>query len=251
MPSRPDGGARDGDEVPSAREILARARTQKVSQIHLMRLREIADSLERARDVVDVHFEAGPPVPLVLLDTITGGLGIELPEPVESFYLTCDGFELRWHYLDEEGERHLGGDLVLFDFATTFDSWLGSLWGHFDEMSSEELDFIWELRGVDATPSTDDERMTVLHIEEDDPSYDLYVHDRERGTYRMDLDFVTYVECAIESRGIPGWQLLFCPDYDLDEDPFETGIRERFPELMRTLFPHEEPLHFQEFFEED
>ena len=207
---------------------------------HVVRLREMAEALRKRRGIEQVHLELHDPVPQVVLEALEDGLGLRLPPQITSLYRQTDGFEFRWQWRDDEGQLRPGGAVRMVGFSTVFGNWLGTLWDEVEGVDPARLDFIWQLRGIDDTPGDSPPGttpMTVMQMEEEAPSYRLYLHDLEGGSYPLDLDLYGYVEAALETRGILGWQLLFCTGYDLDEDPLGLGTPEQVYEQIDRFFP--------------
>lgn len=197
--------------------------------------------LEQTPGIVEVKSAVHPPVPIFTIETIEHGLGIRVPEHIRSFYMVCDGLEFSWSYEDDE-EVLPGGGAHLFDFATVFDSWLDSLWVVGGDLDEETQDFLWTLRGFDRTYQSDwfqahddlkepvDEQMVVMCVEEEYPSYDLFMHDLSTGDSRLlNASFRDYFDCMLASRGIYGWQRLLFDEAEQQGDFEELLARsERF-----------------------
>lgn len=214
------------DEVRPAEEAppVALQGLQALGWDLLFDFHAMVGELKATEGVVDVQAKIHPPVPLFTINTIEHGLGIRVPQRIRSFYLVCDGLEFSWSY--QEGSKVVpGGGAHLFDFATVFDTWLDTLWLSGEEMSEEEYDFMWTLRGFDRTfhaPSAaqsdpeDDlskREMVVMCVEEEYPTYDLFVHDLQTHTSRLlDVSFREYFDCLLASRGTYGWQNLLLED---------------------------------------
>lgn len=198
--------------------------------------REMVRELERRDDVVDVEWQIGDPVPTFTVETIEHGLGTTIPRFVKRLYRLADGLHLEWSLL-EDGERKPGGGIGLFDFATVFDSWLDELWTSDPELDPSERDLLWSLRGFDARPQPDGERMVAVCVEDVDyPTFDLFLHDLEtRRSHLLELDFQDYLRRLLETRGTYGWVHHFA---DLaEDDPADCRRRQQFRRRMARLFP--------------
>lgn len=142
-----------------------------------------------------------------------------------------------------------GGGAHLFDFATVFDSWLDLLWLVGDDgLSEEQRDFLWTLRGFDRTTHTRapqsgengglvaPEQMIVICVEEEYPTYDLFMHDlKTRTTRLLDASFRDYFDCLLATRGVYGWQTLL-----LDKEDQQADALHNLLERVERLFPGED-----------
>jgi hypothetical protein len=68
------------------------------------------------------------------------------------------------------------------------------------------------------------------------PRYDLYWHASYEKTYPIRVDFLEYLECLIETRGLNGWQYMVCDvDLESDDEALERVIE--CARWMKKLFP--------------
>lgn len=223
---------------------LSESDSQSLGLDLLFDLHAMVGELEQTEGIVNVTSTIHPPVPLFTIHTIEHGLGIRVPARIRSFYMLCDGLEFSWSY-EKDSEIIPGGGAHLFDFATVFDSWLDSLWLSEAGMSEEQCDFMWTLRGFDRTFNADsavktpgpdalDEReMVVMCVEEEYPTYDLFVHDpKTRSSRLLDVSFREYFDCLLATRGTYGWQNLLLED----REPRQ-GELEGFYQVAERFFP--------------
>lgn len=192
-----------------------------------------------ARASFDVHqSEAHRPPPDVLKEHLMTASGLKvLPDTIVSFFDITDGYDLRWSRKDADGAWVPGGEARLFGFAEVFGKWINELWDvHGDDATKEEVDFTWELRGFDGADSNDD-HIVVFHVPEVLPRYDLYWHEPRGRTYRLRVDFLEYLECLSETRGLCGWQYMVCDLEDLREDDEALERVRECTALMKDLFP--------------
>lgn|GEM_PF-3030371 len=226
-------GGESGEEAPA----VALQGSQSLGWDLLFDFHAMVEQLRATDGIVDVQATIHPPVPLFTINTIEHGLGIRVPARIRSFYMVCDGLEFSWSY--EQDSRVIpGGGAHLFDFATVFDSWLDSLWLSEETMSAEQVDFMWTLRGFDRTfhaPSLGssapaeglaEREMVVMCVEEEYPTYDLFVHDPQTRTSRLlDVSFREYFDCLLAARGTYGWQKLLLEDPEGEEDKLSDFYR--------------------------
>jgi len=193
----PDG---EGDETAEAGE------SEPIDWEYPFDVREMAGRLADDDRIAGVECEVGSPVANFTVETMEHGLGTTVPRFVKRLYRVADGLHLAWEVDDGDGTRP-GGGADLFDFATVFDNWLDELWTDADGLDERESDFLWSLRGFDASPEPGDDRMVVVCVEETDyPTFDLFLHDLEtHQSHLLGVDFHTYLTCLLETRGTYGW----------------------------------------------
>lgn len=174
------------------------------------------------------------PVPDIVRETVQSAAGMEAAPTIASLYNITDGFEMQWSYA-EDGEFVPGGRIHLYGFAEVFGSWLHKVWGeHPEDASESEQDFTWEIRALDAA-AEDSPYQVVMHTPEVLPTYNLYWHAPSDRTYRLKLDFLEYLQCLTETRGLNGWQYMVS-DVDLSEDEVAFEAVRRCTRLMKELF---------------
>lgn len=178
---------------------------------------------------VDVYAQTFDPVPKFTIETIEHGLGIVIPRRIRSFYEVTDGLEFEWSYRDEDGEVHPGGAAYLWGFARVFDVWLETLWKTPEDAEVDE-DFVWNLRGFDGAHRAETDEMVVLCVEEEYPTYDLFLHDPESSRSQLlELNFVEYFARLLDTRAVHGWQAIY------GEEDRRAGDAAR--DVMEQLFP--------------
>ena len=205
----------------------------------LFDFRAMVAELEETEGIVDVHWRMHDPIPNFTIETIEHGLGVTVPHRVRSFYEVSDGLEFSWNYVID-GEKHAGGGAHLFDFATVFDNWLDSLWLGEVGQDAEDEDFLWSLRGFDQHSHPDFSDMIVLCVEEEYPTYDLFLHDLDqRSSELLELSFREYFDFLLETRGVYGWQFLLSEHASADDpraEHFFEVVEHFFPDVDLTRF---------------
>jgi hypothetical protein len=208
----------------------------------------MVETLKETDGIVNIRSKMHDPVPGFTIATIEHGLGIRIPTRIKSFYQVSDGLEFSWSY-QKDGEVHPGGGAHLFDFATVFDHWLESLWRsdtrhpetnqqetnqqETNQPDEDELDFLWSLRGFDKRCDPQRSSMIVMCVEEEYPTYDLFVHDLDqRSSHLLELTFRDYFDHLLTSRGTFGWQALLTEDADFDHP-----MADEFFEVAERFFP--------------
>jgi hypothetical protein len=175
------------------------------------------------------------PVPDIVKETVQSAAGMVAAPTVASLYNVTDGYELQWSY-ERGGALMPAGSIHLYGFAEVFGSWLHKIWGEYPEGADQAAeDFTWEIRALDAARE-DHPFQVVMHTPEVLPTYTLFWHSPHGKTYRLRVDFLEYLECLTETRGLFGWQYMVC-DVDLTEDAEALERVRECTAQMRTMFP--------------
>ena len=200
-----------GPDGPGESIDLSHDKEDEVDEIGFEFLFDFKAMIEEMRGherIVEVHARTFDPVPGFTIETIEHGLGIIIPRRIRSFYEVTDGLEFRWTYVDDEGEERAGGGAHLWGFTRVFDVWLDTLW---KTPAGDDIDedFVWNLRGFDGLHLSDREEMVVLCVEEEYPTYDLFLHDPEYeplGAARASLRRLSSIGCSIPAGSMAGRQ---------------------------------------------
>lgn len=212
-------------------------RPRKLNVNDLIDIKAVIREIDESNSLRLIKSEFFQPASDVVVTTIESGIGIAVPDNVLSFYqVISDGLEFEWNYKESDGTEQAGGGFHLYNFGRVFGTWVDEIWGVVPDGASEtEHDFSWELRPVEA-PHKGGSHYTVLHVPDFAPGYGLYYHDPNHSSYRLDLDFASYFDCLLETRGFYGWQFLVS-DVDFDQNPVAKQRARAFHEVMPRLFP--------------
>jgi len=218
------------EHPPSAPAVvLIQARAQDATDTELVTFdfvetfMDVTDELFKHPSTTQVSRDVDQPVSDLMINMTEDGLGGRLDPQLLSLYKLGNGFKLQWSWLDR-GEQRFGGEVRLVDFDRLFGHWFDSIWPTDDSMESE--DFLWHLRGFDVPSSPDAIWGTIWFAPDADPltgfEQHIYAYHPDHGALPMHMNLVDYIFCALEARGMPGWQLLFT-DYDFGADPWDVG----------------------------
>lgn len=78
-----------------------------------------------------------------------------------------------------------------------------------EEEDDEEPELYSELRVFDETPRTGSGRMAALRATPGTTNPEIWFFDMQ-GALEMDLDYATYLDTLLITKGTVGWQYLFC-----------------------------------------
>jgi hypothetical protein len=235
-----DGGGDAAPDVASGNSSVT-MRTEERDSLdweYLLDFRQMVHELKTDDAVCNVEWATYDPVPDFTLETMEHGLGLTVPEFITEFYRLTDGLYLSWDRRTNDGPVP-GGGFEVFDFATVFDSWLDTLWAN-DTPDDCDDDFLWSLRGIAETPADQMPEMIVMCVEEEYPTFDLFIHDADTfDSHLLGLDFHDFLYALLETRGVYGWPYLVCEDEWADNTP-QARRRDRARHRLEDWFPDAE-----------
>lgn len=215
-----------------------------VSQDFVWSFVDLAQRLASHPNVVHHTREVDFPTPDFTIQTVEDGLGGTLPPELKSLYKHSDIFRLEW-FIEEDGVQTLGGAIHLASFMRVFGRWLDTLWVEKPDMSEQDRDFVWTLRGFDI-PSGQGTLWGVLSMDSEDPSqYSVWTRHPDGHMLPMRLGLIDYLYCALGSCGAPGWQLVFT-DYDFDANPWNMASPLEWIQRLESYFPEVDTNFFRE-----
>ncbi|WP_328869525.1 hypothetical protein OHT76_05065 [Streptomyces sp. NBC_00287] len=102
----------------------------------------------------------------------------------------------------------------------------------------EERALYKDLRIIDDTPQTGSGRMSLLRATPGATDPEVWFFDMRQGAMPMELDYPAYVETLMVTKGVIGWQYLYCEPDRCGEGffPLEDGLKEMLDVFPR-LFP--------------
>lgn len=104
----------------------------------------------------------------------------------------------------------------------------------------EERALYKDLRIIDDTPQTGSGRMSLLRATPGATDPEVWFFDMRQGAMPIELDYPAYVETLMVTKGVIGWQYLYCEPDLCGEGffPLEDGLKE-----MLDVFPRLFPAH--------
>ncbi|WP_067814520.1 hypothetical protein [Actinomadura kijaniata] len=140
-----------------------------------------------------------------------------------------------------DSPRELGGE---FSVVNLHQALAEKAHGHplEETLTPDERQRWSELRPFDGHPVTGTGEWVALRVSPDEPMPELWYYHPEIAPYkglRMDIDYCGYLRNLAITKGVYGWQKLFCDITSLDEDDreyFRADMAEML-ELFPVLFP--------------
>ncbi|WP_159048596.1 hypothetical protein [Streptomyces sp. NRRL F-4489] len=159
---------------------------------------------------------------------------LPLAPEIRSRFFRFDEIEACWRIPRPEndivGEFHLS-----HLYVTVEENRMGETWEGTDD---EERELYGELRFFDDTPNTGSGRFAALRATPGASNPEIWFFDMRQGAIEMDLDYGTYLDTLLVTKGTIGWQYLFTDAGfgDPGFTPLAAGLREMM-EVFPRLFP--------------
>ncbi|GAA2418021.1 hypothetical protein [Nonomuraea africana] len=201
------------------------------------RVRELVAELQSVPDLVmdSCHIGQGAARELTAedADVIRSAMGDGAVEDVRGYLLGTDHIQVAWHLDDHSvyGEFHLKDlrNCLAGGYLPYADARLSPV---------EQRVMGEELKTLEEAPGSG--RLTALRLRLEAECRELWFYDtNHRRLALLDLDYPSYLENLLITKGIPGWQYLFT-DTDIRHREFHAIVRqlERSLDSFPDLFPH-------------
>ncbi|MEU9578119.1 hypothetical protein [Streptomyces chilikensis] len=168
--------------------------------------------------------------PDFVFESLTEDYDLPLNPRIRQYFFRFNRIEAHWESSrrDSEivGEFHL---THLYSTRLLSHTWEGS--------DNAERALHQELRIFDDTPRTGTGRMAALRTPRGTRDPDVWFFDMRQGAMEMDLDYGTYLDTLLITKGTIGWQYLFC-DVGFGNPGFTpvargiTEMLEAFPQIF-------------------
>lgn len=160
--------------------------------------------------------------------------GVALSGRIQDHYFRYKEIAASWRPLDEDSEL-IGEFSLSHVMRAVTQNRMDDVWDGDDE---EERALYGELRVFDDTPRTGTGRMAALRVTPGTSDPEVWFHDLRAGALRMDLDYPAYLDTLLVTKGVIGWQYLFCAPEDCGMGffPLADGLKEMLDVFPR-LFP--------------
>ena len=190
-------------------------------------------------------------VPEVVLRKIKKDYGREIPESMLSFYYQMNGCKVRWEYKKNTDDFWLEGKIYFLELEEV----MGGKWNdiyldwsslelfkdedavyYFKEEEAKEFPEMSELmRHARIFDQQGEMRDYFIDFVDGQEEPDIYKINRTE-FYKMDIDFITFIEARIEFVGISGWEYKFIKE-GFDDDDKERWITE-FKDKVSVILPN-------------
>ncbi|MFI8997172.1 hypothetical protein [Streptomyces sp. NPDC053542] len=159
---------------------------------------------------------------------------LPLSDKIREKFFRHNEIEAFWQSSNPESE--LVGEFCLTHvYRSVVEKQLDVIWEGKDD---EERELHSELRIFDDTPRSGSGRLAALRATPGTTDPEIWFFDMRDGAMEMDLDYGTYLDTLLVTKGTIGWQYLFCdagyghPGFT----PLVNGLKEML-EVFPRLFP--------------
>ncbi|MGW7405002.1 hypothetical protein ACWGI9_14930 [Streptomyces sp. NPDC054833] len=168
-------------EIEACREI----------EVHEARLGDVSPPLDQA--------------PLVF-EELAQDYGLSLGQQIQDRFFRFNEVQTYWR--STRSESRLVGEIHLTHiYRTVVENGLHVIWKGKDD---EERELHQELKFFDDTPQTGSGRMALLRLPRGTTDPEVWYFDRYAGAMPMDIDYATYLDTLLITKGTAGWQYLYC-----------------------------------------
>ncbi|MFE2637822.1 hypothetical protein ACFXKX_09640 [Streptomyces scopuliridis] len=184
--------------------------------------------------VAEARFGAIPRLlddPAFVFESLAEDDGLPFSPAVQRYFFRFGDIAAYWRSPDPDSE--LVGEFHLTHLYST--SLMSHTWEGTDDW---ERDLYQELRIFDDTPRTGTGYMATLRAPRGTTDPEIWFFDMHYGVMEMDLDYGTYLDTLLVTKGTIGWQYLFCDAGfgDPGFTPVAKGLKEML-EVFPRLFP--------------
>ncbi|GAA3625295.1 hypothetical protein [Flavivirga jejuensis] len=187
----------------------------------------------------------------VVLRKIKRDYGREIPESMLAFYYQMNGCRVQWEYNAPEDEEWLEGKINFLELEEVMGGkWKESYleWNSPDLFKDEDTVYYFNEEEADDNPKMAELMLSARIFDEQGEMQDYFINfikDQEEpdiykivrtNFYKMNIDFITFVEARIEFLGIKDWEYKYINDPDFDE-AFTERILEEFRKKVIKVLP--------------
>ncbi|MBQ0854494.1 hypothetical protein J8N05_40760 [Streptomyces sp. BH-SS-21] len=200
-------------------KVLQQIRENPELDVHLARLDEIVWAL----DVAETVFEE-----------LAEDDGLPLSHRVQEYFFRYGAVEAAWR--SRRPDTALVGEFQLHHIMSAVaNKRMTKFWKGEDDA---ERALYSDLRIFDETPRTGSGRMALLRATPGATDPEVWFFDMRQGAALMELDYPAYLEALLVTKGVIGWQYLYCRPEDCGTGfiPLVDGLKEMLDVFPR-LFP--------------
>ncbi|MDQ1012573.1 hypothetical protein QFZ82_007058 [Streptomyces sp. V4I23] len=154
--------------------------------------------------------------------------GLPLSQKVREYFFRHDEITACWR-LEHEDSVMVGEFRLCHVMRAVTENYLSDIW----ESDNDQRDLYEELRVFDDTPRTGTGRLAALRATDGATDPEIWFFDLREGAMKMELDYAGYLEAVLTTKGVLGWQYLFCAPEDCGTG--FASVANRLNEMLTTL----------------
>ncbi|MEW2568937.1 hypothetical protein [Streptomyces sp. NPDC047070] len=148
--------------------------------------------------------------PASVFSTLSSGEDLPLSERVRGYFFRHDRIAAHWR-VGDAGSRMVGEFSLTHIMRAVVEHYMDDIWEGDDD---GERELYSELRFFDDTPRSGSGRMALLRVTPGVTDPEVWFFDTRQGAMRMELDYPDYLDAVLVTKGVIGWQYLYCePDF--------------------------------------
>ncbi|WP_406258855.1 hypothetical protein OIA45_06035 [Streptomyces chartreusis] len=166
--------------------------------------------------------------------TLATGEDLPLSERVQGYFFRRDRIAAHWR--SRRADSRLVGEFSLTHIMRALvEHYMDDIWEGEDDW---ERELYSQLRFFDDTPLSGSGRMALLRAAPGATDPEVWFFDTRQGAMRMELDYSGYLDAVLVTKGVMGWQYLYCePAFSgMGFVSSSAGLKEMV-ETFPTLFP--------------
>ncbi|MEU8852457.1 hypothetical protein AB0C70_41000 [Streptomyces sp. NPDC048564] len=173
--------------------------------------------------------------PSGIFGTLASGEDLPLSERVQKNFFRHDRIAAHWR--SRRADSRMVGEFSLTHIMrAVLEHYMDDIWEGEDDW---ERELYSRLRFFDDTPLSGSGRMALLRATPGVSDPEIWFFDTRQGAMRMELDYTAYLDAVLVTKGVMGWQYLYCEPADCGQGfvSSSAGLKEMvatFPALFPT-----------------
>lgn len=166
--------------------------------------------------------------------TLATGEDLPLSERVQKYFFRPDRIAAHWR--SRRADSRMVGEFSLTHLMrAVLERYMDDIW---DGEDDRERELYSRLRYFDDTPLSGAGRMALLRATPGATDPEIWFFDTRQGAVRMELDYPAYLDALLVTKGVMGWQYLYCEPADCGQGfaSSSAGLKEMV-ETFPALFP--------------
>lgn len=206
---------------------------------YLRKFRSMVQELKEKPQIEIVKYNVNSPIEESEIIEIEKKYNISLIGNIKELYRQANGLWLEWTLNQTESEENnckdISGSIHVLQLDQVFGGWDGKEWHDdlwFDWMDKEEKKRMKRLKPIDYFDN-DDSGCVCFIVENGNFHQNLVLHSVDYGINKMGINFKTYLEMLLKTRGLFRWQYMISSKKNLyNYDAFYRSFHKCMPQIF-------------------